>query len=262
MPTPQPKEKIKKFIEEINKAKTKEELHNILKRLETFAKLHPTEENLYWLAVVYKKLEEYQKALEILESLQSYPAKFLEAVVLEIIDKDEEAYNLFSKLIKFVPNEEEKMKIDINRILILWKYGKLKQIKEIEDKYGDKLYYFADKIGVFNVMAYIKNKMEDYKKGLELVNQDNELRQIQEEIKEIAKKYFKEFEIYPMLVSYYDGGDDDFKFIIVLPEKPDKHKEKEFRYEVIEEVDFKHPEKEFYVSIRYPLDRRAFLVSA
>ncbi|RUM60328.1 MAG: hypothetical protein DSY59_03185 [Persephonella sp.] len=260
MITPQPKKQIDKFIEEIEKAKTKEELENILKRMETFTKIYPYEENLIVLAYLYGLLKRYNEALEILKPLKSYKAKYLEAEILQIIKNYEKAYKLFSELEKIAPNEEEKMKIIINRLEILMAKGELEKAREIYENYGEKLLLFANKIGKFKYVRYISNQLEKYKKGLDLLNKDRELHQIKNELEELAYKYFKNFKIYPVVLSYYDGDDENLTFYIVLSEKVDKEIGKKFMLEMAKEIDFKHPDKEFYVSIKYPKKREGLLV--
>ncbi|WP_456463474.1 hypothetical protein, partial [Persephonella sp.] len=184
--------------------------------------------------------------------LQSYSAKFLEAQILKIIKKYTESYKLFNEVENIAPNEEEKMKIAIEKLDALMVMGKFDEMEELYEKYGEKLLFFADKIGVFGAVRYINRQIKQYKEGIEMLNKDTKLKQIKNEIEKIASKYFENFRIYPMVISYYDGEGKDFTFYISFQKKPDKKIEKDFRMEVMEKVAFKHPDKEFYISIKFP----------
>jgi len=143
MVKPQHKREIDKFIEEIEKAKTKDELENILKRLETFTKIYPYEENLIILAYLYGLLKSYDKALNILKPLKSYKAKYLEAEILQIIKKYKDAYRLFIKLVlSYV--KKISIRLILNKIRV--RYSKLckkwlRYYKNINDELND-FYFF------------------------------------------------------------------------------------------------------------------------
>ncbi len=242
-----------KFVEEYEKIKTTEELEKFINRLETFIKLHQIPEAIFLLAKVFYDIKEFEKSISYLEKIENFDidAKLLKAKNLMLLDRFEEALKILNDLKSQKTNEEMELEVIANLLSLynaLYQYDK---VEGILNKYGNKLKNYIFQTGKYDhdFIYSIEKDLHSYKKGLTLIEGDEELKEIKKKIEEIADKYFEAKAIIPKVLTYYDG-DDEVLFFYIIPERiTNIDIVEKFEDEIIEKINFNYPYKVFYVEV-------------
>ena len=235
MPNKKPKTKIEEFKEEIKRAKTKEELAEIVKRLETYVKLHPSEEGYYLLAVGKYNLEDFQEALKWIQYAETLEARLFEVVIYISLTKFKRAYNLITELKKLVKSREMKKDLKAKEVFTLWEMWEYEEILKIWDEEIKQFLMDTD----IELGHKIAKSVEGYQKAKEIINKNKDLKEAIEKIKEIVEKKVPQFKIVPIVEQDEEYPVEELWVYILVPKTIPNEEIDRLEEQVIDEIIFK-----------------------
>jgi hypothetical protein len=253
-----PKKKLEEFEKEINKANSRKELLNILKRLETFNKLYPSYEGKELLAVIHYKLGNLKEALEIVKSLNSIRAKLLEVTFRIAIGDLNKAYNILDEIYPFAKDETKKEVLGL-KLFILYQTFNINELKKLVYKEGKEklkdLLYSQDVYLADNIFELI----EEYEEAEKKLKESLKLKKAYENIKNfLEKENIKPYKLIPLVKQDIETGEKDFFFYVISPYL-NKEKEKEIIRKAY--LNNKIKDKEiFFVRLMRPRNKGEWLV--
>lgn len=248
MPALQPLKKIEEFYRELDEAKLKSEIKELLKKAETFAKMHPSDEAFILVARIYLALEDERKAVEWIEKTQTFAGKLEELIIKINAGMFAQAYKLAKFLHDKAPSKEAETVILFNKLLIFISTYNFEEAKNLLDKNREQIKQFIVKAGKFELLNYIQDRMEEYTQAKKLIEDIKELREIEENINLIVMNTVKTYRVVPRNYRYLDFGDTELVLYIIVPENIDRQELEKIENEIIEKISFKYKHVDFSFS--------------
>jgi len=229
-----PKTKLEEFEEKILKSKSKEDLTGIVKKLENYVKLHPSEEGYILLSFSKYQLGDIEESLKWIHYTQSLKAKLFEIIVYISASKFKEAYNLIKELEKLNLSEEMKKELKPKEIFALWSMWEYERVLKLWDEDTKQLLLDFD----IELGHKIIKKVEGYKKAKEVINRDKKLKKAIKKLEGIILEKIPDSKIIPILEEDVEYPIEDLWVYIIIPKNTSYEEIEKIEEEIIDEIIF------------------------
>lgn len=248
MPALRPVKKIEEFYEKLKKIRSKSELKEFLKKIETFAKLYPSDESYRLAAYTYLIIGDTEKAIEWIEKTETPDGKLYELEIKVALGLYTDAYKLASRLEEKITDEEIKAFVIFNKLVILTFTYNFEEAKKLVDENLEKIERYIKKTGQSMILEQIKQKINEYMQAKTMIETNEELQKIHREIENIIKRNIEMYKITPINYVYIDGGDTEIVFLIIIPDSISREILRITEDEILEKTIMKYPDIEFSFS--------------